>query len=202
MKPASLFTLTIGIAIGFAHAAPARAELPQAASVCMSCHGANGEGGAGVPRLAGQDTGYVANALAMFKAGTRASPVMQPIAARLDAEEIERLATYFSQLQPRFTPPVLAAPPELIAQGERLARVGAPNADACFSCHGDEGRGTGVRFPGIVGQPSQFLVDRLHEFQQRARDGAAKPGTMTAVAAKLDEAQIAAAAAYLSRLAP
>jgi cytochrome c553 len=63
-----------------------------------------------------------------------------------------------------------------------------------------EGKGNGVRFPSIGGQPGQFVIDRLHEFQTRARQKAPQPGTMTAVAATMDEKQIEAAAAYLSRL--
>jgi cytochrome c553 len=40
----------------------------------------------------------------------------------------------------------------------------------------------------------------LHEFQARAKSGAVKLGSMTAVAAQLTDAQIEAAAAYLSTL--
>jgi cytochrome c553 len=68
------------------------------------------------------------------------------------------------------------------------------------ACHGMQGEGNGTRFPSIAGQPAQFVINRLHAFQARARAKAPQPGTMTAVAATLDESQIQAAAAYLSRL--
>jgi cytochrome c553 len=42
----------------------------------------------------------------------------------------------------------------------------------------------------------------LHEFQARARAKAPDPATMTAVAARLNEAQITQLAAYLSTLQP
>jgi cytochrome c553 len=71
---------------------------------------------------------------------------------------------------------------------------------ACFGCHAIRGHGNGARFPSIAGQPASFTAERLHEFQARAKNGAAKPGTMTAVAAQMTDAQIEAAGAYLSTL--
>jgi cytochrome c553 len=73
---------------------------------------------------------------------------------------------------------------------------------ACFSCHAAGGKGDGARFPRIAAEPRQFVIDRLHEFQARARGKTPEPGTMTAVAATLTEEQIEAAAAYLSQLKP
>jgi cytochrome c553 len=184
----------------FAQPAAAAAAAPPSVAVCVACHGAHGEGGGGVPRLAGQDAAYLGHALSMFKAGTRASPIMQPMAAGLDDAEIPRLAEYFSKQE---APPVDAGasqPADRIVAGKRLAESGASNAAACFSCHGAQGLGNGARFPSIAAQPAQFIVDRLHEFQARAKAAAPQPGTMTAAAATLDESQIAEAAAYLSRL--
>jgi cytochrome c553 len=54
--------------------------------------------------------------------------------------------------------------------------------------------------PAIAGQPAQFVVDRLHEFQQRAREKTPQPGSMTAVSVGMSEEQIRAYAAYLSQL--
>jgi cytochrome c553 len=87
-----------------------------------------------------------------------------------------------------------------VLAGRRLAQTGADNAAACFSCHAAQGAGNGARFPRIAGQPAQFVIDRLHEFQARAREKTPQPGTMTAVAATLEEQQIQEAAAYLSQL--
>src|SRR6202162_3271124 len=46
---------------------------------CATCHGANGEGIADFPRLAGQHAKYVAKQLAYIKTVTRAAPVMHGI---------------------------------------------------------------------------------------------------------------------------
>jgi cytochrome c553 len=81
-----------------------------------------------------------------------------------------------------------------------IGRVTARNVAPCFSCHAAQGKGNGARFPGIAAEPVQFVINRLHEFQARARGTTPQPGTMTAVAATLDEKQIEAAAAYLAQL--
>jgi cytochrome c553 len=89
-----------------------------------------------------------------------------------------------------------------VLAGKKLAESGSTNAAPCFSCHAAGGSGNGARFPRIAGEPARFVIDRLHEFQARAQGKTPQPGTMTAVAATLNEEQIEAAAAYLSQLAP
>jgi cytochrome c553 len=86
--------------------------------------------------------------------------------------------------------------------GEQLAHAGTSKVPACFLCHGPQGKGDGERVPVIAGQPSQYIVSRLHEFQARARASGKPPGAMTQVASLMDESQIQEAAAYLSQLAP
>jgi cytochrome c553 len=57
-------------------------------------------------------------------------------------------------------------------------------------------------FPASRASRRSSSIDRLHEFQARARANTPQAGTMTAVAATMDDEQIAEAAAYLSQLAP
>jgi cytochrome c553 len=157
----------------------------------------------GVPRLAGQDSRYLEHALSTFKAGTRASPVMQPVAGGLSDADVHELATYFAGLHG--TRGQAAAPPaDLVRAGEQLAWVGAmaDPTPACFSCHGNDGRSGNPRFPSLAGQPAAYVIDRLHAFQARARAQPPAPATMTAVAARLNEAQVNQVAAYLSTLPP
>jgi cytochrome c553 len=142
------------------------------------------------------------HALSLFKAGTRASAVMQPIARNLSDTQMRQLADYFSsQSAPRMAMGP-ASSTEPAPAGKQLAENGAINVAPCFSCHAAQGRGNGARFPAIAAQPAQFVIDRLHAFQARARGKQPEPGTMTAVAATLDEQQTEAAAAYLSQLQP
>jgi cytochrome c553 len=173
------------------------------ASRCTACHGMRGEGApGGVPRLAGQNADYISHALSLFKIGARTSAIMQPIARNLDDMEIRQFADYFSnQRAPRLETTVSASA-ELVLAGQQLAEKGAANVGACFSCHAARGKGNGARFPSIAAEPAEFVISRLHEFQTRARAKTPEPGTMTAVAARLDEKQIEAAAAFLSQLEP
>lgn len=61
---------------------------------CASCHGANGEGIADFPRLAGQHAKYVAKQLTYIQTLTRAAPVMHGIVKDLTPIEIQAVATY------------------------------------------------------------------------------------------------------------
>jgi cytochrome c553 len=61
---------------------------------CASCHGANGEGIADFPRLAGQHAKYVAKQLTYIQTLTRAAPVMHGIVKDLNPVEIQAVATY------------------------------------------------------------------------------------------------------------
>jgi len=173
-------------------------------ATCAACHGALGAGTAsGGPRLAGKDPEYLAHALSMFKAGTRESAVMQTVARNLSDSEIREFATYFSKLDPPLAKAATPPSQTLVIAGKQLAEMGAGSGvPACFSCHAAGGKGNGTRFPGIAGEPAAFVVARLHEFQARAKGKTPAPGTMTAVAATLNDAQIEEAAAYLSVTAP
>jgi cytochrome c553 len=177
---------------------------PPSIATFVACHGALGADTVnGGPRLAGKDPDYLAHALAMFKAGTRASGPMQSVARNLSDSDIYNLAIFFSQQNP----PVAAgaAPPSqsLVIAGKQLAETGAgPDVPACFSCHAAGGKGNGARFPRIAGEPAAFVVARLHEFQSRAKGKTPPPGSMTAVAAMMSDTQIEEVAAYLSVTKP
>ena len=77
-------------------------ELPPLSTVdnCARCHGADGEGrGDGaIPRLAGQREGYLLASLQAYARGTRHSGIMQPVAAGLDAAQMQALARHYASL--------------------------------------------------------------------------------------------------------
>jgi cytochrome c553 len=184
-----------------AFATPAVMAPPAGLSTCQACHGAHGEGStAGIPRLAGQDAGYLSKALAAFRAGTRPSTTMQPIARTLDDAEVAELAHWFSTQHAPRVEAVVDASPDRLAAGRQLAERGATGVPACFSCHGADGAGNGERYPRLAGQPTRFVVGRLREFQLRAQQKAPAPGSMTAVAATLAPQQLEDAAVYFATL--
>lgn len=66
--------------------------------VCATCHGVGGlSSDPAVPNLAGQKKAYLAAQLSAFKNKNRQNPLMNAIAANLSDEEIETLATFFSE---------------------------------------------------------------------------------------------------------
>ncbi|HZV64108.1 MAG TPA: c-type cytochrome [Telluria sp.] len=192
-----LTTAALLLLAGACQAAPA-------VDACLACHGVAGQGSlAGAPRLAGKNPDYLAHALSMFRAGTRASPIMQGIAHGMSDSDMQAFATYFSQQHPPRPGGAPTPAPALVAAGKQLAENGAgPDLAACFSCHAAGGKGNGARFPSIAGESPAFLVERLHAFQARAKGAPPPPGSMTSVAAKMDETQIQQAAAYLSQIDP
>ena len=105
-----MFRILIGSAVAFvAHAQP---KPPPAAKVvegqsfdnaialCIGCHGIPGYKTAfpavyHVPKIAGQQPGYLFNALKAYKSGERSHPSMRGIAATLTDEDMKKLADHY-----------------------------------------------------------------------------------------------------------
>jgi cytochrome c553 len=67
---------------------------------CIGCHGIPGYKTAfpavyHVPRIAGQQPGYIVAALKAYKSGDRSHPSMRGIAASLSEEQMQKLAEYY-----------------------------------------------------------------------------------------------------------
>ena len=76
-------------------------NIPQAATVCASCHGQDGVAAAPMfPSLAGQHEDYLVRALEEYKKGGRKNPVMKGLVADLKDADIALIAQYFSHLKP------------------------------------------------------------------------------------------------------
>jgi cytochrome c553 len=76
-------------------------QTPQAAQVCVACHGQDGVGITPLyPTLAGQHPDYILRALTEYRKGGRKNPVMKTFADQLKADQMEQLARYYSQQLP------------------------------------------------------------------------------------------------------
>lgn len=95
--------LSVGIAavigIGGAQAAGDAAAGKAKAAVCAGCHGANGEGVAPNPALAGKSEDVLAQALKDFKSGKRDNAIMKGMTAALSDADVANLAAYFASLK-------------------------------------------------------------------------------------------------------
>jgi cytochrome c553 len=138
-------------------------------AVCSSCHGPNGNStNPDWPRLAGQSAVYIAEQLRLFKTGVRNNPIMKPLAATLNEQDISDVAVYY-QAQ---TVTGLEADPSFWKAGEDLYRRGdkARNIPACIACHGPVGRGNIVGgYPALRAQESVYVVKQLTDYASGAR---------------------------------
>lgn len=181
---------------------PATARL--LADNCARCHGHDGRGriGGAFPNLAGQRRDYLKLSLSAYARGTRASGIMEPIAAELDQETIDELAGYYSRLtSPEARPRDEDA--ELIERGREIALGGIPGArvPACAECHDPAGRQAKDRYPTLHGQPAEYLTLQLKLFKARHRGGSDAAHLMHPAADRLDEESIRAVTRYFESAA-
>ena len=167
---------------------------------CARCHGEDGLGRDGTaPKLAGQSREYLHETLLGYAIEKRPSGIMEPIAAALPPEEMERLAEHYAGL-PEWEPePFDPADAALYALGADLAARGTDEVPSCLACHGDGA--TPPRkpvYPSISGQSRRWLTVWLRLWRER-NWGATEFGHLMHVAAKpLDDRQIEALAVFFA----
>ena len=188
MKPMLLLAAVAGMwpaAAALAQDAAGKPDLAKAQTivnqVCAACHGADGNSPTPVnPSLAGQPAEYIALQLAHFKAGIRANPVMQGMAASLTPEDMKALGVYFSQQKPK---PMAAKDAALVPAGQKLYRGGdaATGVPACAACHAPDGAGVPKNYPRLAGQYADYTYAQLKAFKaRRARRGQGRQGRQRA----------------------
>lgn len=69
------------------------------ASSCAGCHGANGEGKAKYPAIAGMDEKKFVADMQEYKSGKRTNGMMKSAAAKLSDDDIQNLAAYYASLK-------------------------------------------------------------------------------------------------------
>lgn len=172
----------------------------RAAQECARCHGADGNASeATIPSLAGQKSAYLLTQLQNFRAGQRHNRLMTPVAQALAEQDAAPLAAHFSAQTLKLRPGSGASASGLVEAGRALYEDGdaSRHLPACSHCH-DAGPGHGPRerFPLLGGQPAAYVVSQLKQFQARERQ--AMPPMMTRIAARLDENDMQAVAAFIA----
>ena len=138
--------------------------------VCVACHGENGGGLkiTNAPRIAGQESWYLARQLYNFKNGIRGSHLkditglqMRPMAMSLFTDQdVEDVVSYIETLNGR---------------GKHLDLEGDIDAGkkayaVCVSCHGSNGEGNkALNSPKIAGLPDWYVERQLYKFRQGIR---------------------------------
>jgi len=69
------------------------------ASTCVGCHGANGEGVAPNPALAGKNEDDFVQALKDYKSGKRSNAIMKTFASPLSDQDMANLGAYYASLK-------------------------------------------------------------------------------------------------------
>ena len=136
-----------------------------AANACFTCHGLDGRGnGAGAPRLAGLDAGYLERQLEAYADGRRDHAEMGWIAKSLRTEDRQAVSYHYAALPA----PAGAAMP---AARLRLYHNGDParGLPACAACHGERGQGLGPANPPLAGQPAGYLAEQLELWRKAKR---------------------------------
>jgi cytochrome c553 len=176
-------------------ASPAAAARPadthhgkEVAYTCLGCHGIDGYKNAypmySVPELRGQNPEYLLIALHGYRDGDRSHITMHSQTEMLSEQDMLDIAAF------------LAGKP-LVPSGKAQGAL-PPAAQLCVSCHGQDGVAVAPIYPSLAGQHEDYLVRALNEY----RHGGRKNVVMKQFAGNLKDEEIAAIAAYYSRLTP
>lgn len=190
-------------ALGFLVAGPACGDDMQkgktiAATVCVTCHGADGNStNPAFPKLAGHHPDYIVRQLKEFIAGRRKSDIMVPVVTAIDPGDFDALGAYFGAQKPT---PGVVHDEKAAAAGKKLYFDGDEERGipACSGCHKDDAAGN-KRFPRLAGQHREYLITEMINF----RTGIRNPETgrvMLEVAKRLTDDEIKAVAEFLAGL--
>jgi len=165
---------------------------------CSKCHNVNGISISPLfPILAAQKPLYIEAQLRLFRLRGRSDPHAQAfmwgIAQRLDDDQIEALAQYFSSL-----PPAPARPSRdsaLAAKGKAIYENGVPEREilGCIGCHGPNAAGIN-QFPRLAGQHRDYLALQVQQFHGLRRESE----IMHRFVENITEDEIAAVTEYLA----
>jgi cytochrome c553 len=174
---------------------------PGSFAACARCHGVEGEGRGGTsPRLAGQSTTYLQEALNAYATGRRFSGIMETVAVSLSEGDKSELARYLSGL-PAPSPPEV---PDLAAveRGKEIALRGIPEkkVPSCADCHGPTDIPRKPSYPRLAGLQRGYIELQLTLFREGRRGGSPYARLMNPVARHLIEEDARDVAHYYASL--
>lgn len=192
-------SVVLTITAGIAQAAGDVAAGKEKASMCLACHGADGNStNPAWPKLAGQGEAYLVKQLQDFKSGARKDPTMQGMVAALTPEDMANLAAFYAGQ----TSSKGATDEDYVEVGRQIWRAGIPatNVAACASCHGATGAGIpAAKFPRISFQHADYTIKQLKDFRNGSRNNDAGQ-MMQGVTHRMTDDEITAVANYAQGL--
>ncbi|MDR2128727.1 MAG: cytochrome c4 [Burkholderiaceae bacterium] len=192
-----------GIPVAFAQQAAVQPDPEKGsasfATVCIACHGPDGNSNAALPtqpKLAQQHPAYLIKQLREFRSGVRENAIMKPFADMLTEEDLVNIPAWLTTQK---AAPGEAKNAQTVFLGEQIYRGGIMdrNVPACAGCHGPNGSGIPAQYPRVAGQFPEYTEAQLLTF----RDGVRKNNdVMAQVAAKMNDREIKAVADYIAGL--
>ncbi len=168
---ASLFTAPAALA---QDAAAGKAK----ATMCIGCHGIPGYQSSfpevfKVPKISGQNAGYIVASLAAYKKGERRHPTMRSIAASMTDTDMADLGAFYESHGASDVKTVASAAQPGPAVAALLTK------GACASCHGaDFNKPIAANYPKLAGQHGDYLYASLRAY---GTDGKAQVGRANAI---------------------
>ena len=169
--------------MAFAAGDAARGEV--LADTCNGCHAVESYNNVyptyHVPKVGGQNAGYLTSALILYRDGQRKHPTMTAQAASLSDQDIEDISAYLAG-----------------AGGEQAASAQGAMPDAaqvCAACHGQTGISPIPTNPNLAGQYADYIEQALDQYKQGERKGPNAIAMQAQIMAVSDE-DLAAIAAY------
>jgi cytochrome c553 len=192
--------LALALPVLVSAAGPAVAEDPAtvATTVCVACHGDNGNSVVPMfPKIAGLQEAYIFKQLKEFKLGQRKSDVMAPIVANLTADELAPLARHFSAQKAN---PGEVHDTVLAQAGKAFYQDGNEDSGvpACIGCHQPEGAGYSI-YPRLAGQHPEYVLQQLKNFAVGDRSNDVSR-YMRTVARRMTEPEMKAVAEYIGSI--
>ena len=134
-------------------------------TVCLSCHGADGQSRVPeTPSLGGQPSFFSVAQLFLFREGRRNNPVMIAAAKGLTNDDLLAFADRISKLPP---PPAPEEPPDpqRFDRGRKLTL-----RHPCGVCHNPDFSGR-EQMPRLANQREDYLLKAMREYKNGARLG-------------------------------
>jgi len=156
---------------------------------CVKCHGDTGNSDAsGMPNLSAQDPEYFATTMKAYVEGGRNHKLMKKLAAALDEATINQMGVFYAVQVPERTG----------NQGEGDAEAGRHAAEACSSCHGDDGNASGSEMPTLAGQDTRYFIKAMDAY----KDGERQHESMFNAVKELSDTEIKDLATYYAAQEP
>lgn len=192
MRPLSARVVLLA-ALVLAAAVPAAAQsVDERFTVCLACHGADGQSRIPeTPSLGGQPSFFVVAQLFLFREGRRDSPAMVAAAKGLTNGDLTAFAERVTMLSP---PPAPEDSPDPARFGRgRTLTLRHP----CGVCHNPDFSGR-EQMPRLANQREDYLLKSMREYKSGARLGYG--GAMSQELAGLSDQDLMDLAHFLSHL--